>query len=231
VKPGPLTGFGLRLAHLDDFAEISFEFVHPSLEPSAIHFELSLATTLTSSDATTLTGKRLTPTTQARKSITDLGQLDLSLALEAVRVLTEDVENHGSSIDRCAAEEFFEIALLSGTQLVVEHDRVDIDCLTQLAKFLHLARTDEGRGIRRMTLLQDPRHDIGTRGVHKQGEFVEVTLGLLFVVARRRDADDHDLFAEAPVDEPRTLATKISERSAMATIDRLRIVRHPVSRR
>jgi hypothetical protein len=49
--------------------------------------------------ATGLAGHRLTPTTQARQEVLQLRQLDLSLALDRLGVLGEDVEDQGGPVD------------------------------------------------------------------------------------------------------------------------------------
>src|SRR5207244_1596211 len=45
-----------------------------------------------------LPGQRLTPTAQARQEVLQLGQLDLGLALLALGVLGEDVEDQGGTV-------------------------------------------------------------------------------------------------------------------------------------
>ena len=50
-----LPGLCLCISHSRDFTEVAFEFVHASLESSAIHFELRFATALPSTDTATLT--------------------------------------------------------------------------------------------------------------------------------------------------------------------------------
>jgi len=56
-----------------------------------------------------------------------------------VGVLTEDVENHRSAIDRRTTEKLFKISLLSRRQFIIEHHGVCIYRDTQFSQFLDLA--------------------------------------------------------------------------------------------
>ena len=51
------------------------------------------------------------------------------------------------------------------------------------------------------TLLGHPSDFVGTGGINEQGEFVEAGRGRLFVIAGQRDADEHDLLPDRPVDQ------------------------------
>jgi hypothetical protein len=48
-----------------------------------------------------------------RHVVFELGQLDLHLALGAVRVVGEDVEDHGRAVDHRQADLLLEVALLA----------------------------------------------------------------------------------------------------------------------
>src|SRR5204863_255646 len=58
--------------------------------------------------------------------VLELGELDLELALGAVGVVGEDVEDHGGPIDHRHPEGRLEISLLTGQELVVAGDQVGV---------------------------------------------------------------------------------------------------------
>ena len=61
-----------------------------------------------------------------REVVLELGQLHLELALGAVGVVGEDVEDHGRPVDHRHAQTLLEVALLARNQLVVAHDEVRV---------------------------------------------------------------------------------------------------------
>ena len=73
------------------------------------------ADALTASHPTTgLPGHRLTPTTQAREEVLELGELDLGLAFPTLRVLGEDVEDQRGPVDDLDLDDVLEGAALAG---------------------------------------------------------------------------------------------------------------------
>ena len=142
-----LAGLRLGLTYPGDLTEITLELVHPTQKPAAVDLELGLATALPGTDATALPRQRGTTTPQTGKAIADLSEFDLGLALEAVGVLPEDVEDDCRAIDGGALEQLLEVALLGGAEFVVEHHRVGVERLAQLAQFLDLARTQIRRWV------------------------------------------------------------------------------------
>ena len=61
-----------------------------------------------------------------REVVLELGQLDLELALGAVGVVGEDVEDHRRAVDHRHAERLLEVALLARHELVVAGDEVGV---------------------------------------------------------------------------------------------------------
>ena len=59
-----------------------------------------------------LLGERRALAPEAGQPVAEQGQLDLGLALLAVGVLGEDVEDHRGAVDGGAAEQLLEVALL-----------------------------------------------------------------------------------------------------------------------
>ena len=62
----------------------------------------------------------------AGEVVLELGQLDLELALGAVGVVGEDVEDHGGAVDHRHAERRLEVSLLARSELVVAGDQVGV---------------------------------------------------------------------------------------------------------
>jgi hypothetical protein len=60
----------------------------------------------------------------ARQVVLELRQLDLELALGAVRVVGEDVEDHRGAVDHRDAQGLLQVPLLPRCQLVVDGDEV-----------------------------------------------------------------------------------------------------------
>src|SRR5690606_36961894 len=96
----------LRVARWREIADLPTKQCHPSADATTIELDLRLAWASRAHSrspgadlATGLTAHRVAPTTQARKQIFELRELDLSLALTALRVLAEDVQDDGGAVD------------------------------------------------------------------------------------------------------------------------------------
>ena len=182
--------------------QVRLELGDPPHDAPAVDLELGLAAAEPGADAAALlrqVGRRATA--QARQPVAQQRQLDLRLALERVRVLGEDVEDHRGAVDRGAAEQLLQVELLRRRQLVVEHDGVGVDGEADLAQLLGLALADEPRVVRRVAPLDQAADLVGAGGVDEQRELVEAGLGVVVGRARERDADEHDPLPIAALDE------------------------------
>ena len=84
-----------------DVAQLGLELVDAPHDAAAIDLELGLARA-TGADAAGLLAEARALAAQAGQPVAQLGQLDLGLALVAVGVLGEDVEDHRGAVDaRC----------------------------------------------------------------------------------------------------------------------------------
>ena len=174
------------------------------LDAPAVDLELRLTTTEAGADATALLGQvGVGAAAQAGQAIAQQRQLDLGLALQRVRVLGEDVEDHRGAVDGGAPEQLLQVELLGRAQLVVEHDGVGVDLEAQLAQLLGLALADEPRVVGVVALLHQAGHDVGAGRVDQRGQLVEAGLRRLLVGAGERDADDDDALADRALDERR----------------------------
>jgi hypothetical protein len=122
VRPA---GLALDTAVLGQLHELGLELGHPAHEATAVDLQLGLARA-SGPDAAGLLGQRDAPPPQPGKAVAEKGQLHLSLALEGVGILGEDVEDHRRAVDGGAAQDLLQIALLGRAQLVVEHHRVRV---------------------------------------------------------------------------------------------------------
>ena len=190
-----------------DVAQLGFELVDAPHETPPIDLELRLAGAA-GTDAGCARGHaarllRQIPAlaANARQPVAQQRQLDLRLALLAVRVLGEDVEDHRGAVDRRASEQLLEVELLRRRQLVVEHDGVGVDRQRHFAELLGLALADVGRRVGAVPALHDTGHLVGTGGVHELRELVERRLDVVGVRAVEGDADEHELLAGLAGDE------------------------------
>ena len=120
------------------------------VDPAAVELDLRLTGTarthaLTAGGlATGLPGHRLAPATQPRQEVLELGQLDLRLALPALRVLGEDVEDQGGAVDDLDLDDVLERAPLARGQLAVADDGVGAVGDDDVAQLLRLALAEVG---------------------------------------------------------------------------------------
>ena len=75
-------------------------------------------------------------------------------------------------------EQPFEVALLRGRQLVVEHDDVDVERFADLVQLLRLALAHVRRGIGRRPALERDVHRLRARGLGEERQLEERVLGL-----------------------------------------------------
>ena len=207
MRAGSVLGLALGGAVLVDLAQLGLQLVDPPLDPPAVDLELGLARAAGADlctagrGAAALLAERGALSADAGQPVAEEGQLHLGLALLAVGVLGEDVEDHGGAVDGRATEQLLEVALLGGRELVVEHHRVAVGGQRQLAQLLGLALADEGGRVGRGSALHEARDLVGAGGVDELRELVEAGLGVLGGGGRKRDPHEDDLLAEGPFDQ------------------------------
>jgi hypothetical protein len=89
----------------------------------------------------------------AREVVLQLRELDLELALGAVGVVGEDVEDDGRAVDDRQAQLALQVALLTRRELVVDGDDVGVGRLRGDLDLLDLARPQLGVGVRLVAVL------------------------------------------------------------------------------
>src|SRR4029079_8419869 len=128
--------------------ELAAELGDLGVDPAAVGLDLGL-TGATATDALTaggaatgLAGQVAAPATEPLLHVGELGELDLRLALTALRVLGEDVEDQRGAVDGLDLELVLEVAQLAGCELTVEDHRVGSGRAHDLGEALDLAATD-----------------------------------------------------------------------------------------
>ena len=120
----------------------------------------------------------------AREVVLELGQLDLQLALGAVRVAGEDVEDHRRAVDDRQAERLLEVALLARRQLVVAGDHVGVAHRGERLQLVDLARAQVGVRVRLLAVLDHLAHDRHAGGAQQLAQ-----LGEVVALGQRGDAE------------------------------------------
>ena len=208
VEGADALGLALGRTVLGDVTQLVLQLVDAPHQPPPVDLELGLAGA-TGADAGTarrrhaagLLGQRLAPAPQPGQPVAQEGELYLGLALLAVGVLGEDVEDHRGAVDRRAPQQLLEVELLGRRELVVEHHGVAVGGDGQLPQLLGLALADVGGRVGCLATLRDAPDLVGPRGVDEQAELVEGSIGLLDGLGRDRHADEDDLLPEGPFDE------------------------------
>jgi hypothetical protein len=116
----------------------------------------------------------------------ELREFDLELALKAPGTLREDVQNQAVAIEYPAIRELLEIALLAGSQGLIDKHDIGAVFLGTYADFLGFARPDEILRIRPRSRREHETHAHGPRGC---GECFE--LGRIVRVDRVSYSDAH----------------------------------------
>ena len=110
----------------------------------------------------------------AREVVFELGQLDLQLALGAVRMRGEDVEDHGRAVDDGQADGLLQVALLARGQLVVAGDQVGVGGARSGLCLGDLAGAEVGVRVRRFAALDHLADDAHAGGAQQLGQLGEI---------------------------------------------------------
>ncbi|MDQ0745739.1 hypothetical protein QFZ62_003047 [Clavibacter sp. B3I6] len=182
------------------------ELGHARVDAAAVELDLRLtgsagshAGTRAADLASGLARHRVAPSAEARQEVLQLCELDLGLALAALGVLAEDVEDHGRAVDDLDLHHVLEGAPLAGRELGVGDDGVRADRRHEGTQLLRLAAAEVGAGVRGGTALEEAVEHHGARRLGQGRELAHAVLG---VVDRplRVDADEDDVLeAQLPV--------------------------------
>ncbi len=92
---------------------------------------------------------------QPRQHVLQLRQFHLQLAFPGARVPRKNVENELGAVDHPPLDDFFNIALLRGAEIVIEKKNVGIGRSGRARDFFELARADQGCRIGPVAPLQN----------------------------------------------------------------------------
>ncbi len=189
----------LGVARGCEVADLATQLRHARTDAATIEFDLRLTGTAgahtgtaCSDLATGLATHRVTPAAQTRQQVLELREFDLGLALAALGVLAEDVEDHGGAINHLDLHHVLQRAALAGCELGVGDDRVGAGCGDQVLQLLRLAPAEVGGGIGMGPPLQHAVEHDGTCRLGEGGEFAQRVLGI-GLRALRVHADQHDV--------------------------------------
>ena len=169
------------------------------MDVTTIELDLRLtrsAATHTGAGATDLTtglaGHRLTPTAQSRQQVLELRKLDLGLALAALGVLAENVEDDGGAVDDLDLDDVLERTSLARCELGVGDHGVGAGCGHDILQLASFALAEVGARVGVGAALQQAVEHHGARRLGESREFAERVLGVA-QVALPVDADEHDV--------------------------------------
>ena len=155
------------------------------VDPAAVELDLRLTgaaradALAAGGPATGLARHRLTPAAQARQEVLQLGQLDLGLALPALRVLGEDVEDQGGAVDDLDLDDVLEGAALARGELAVADDGVGALGDDDVAQLDGLALAEVGGRVGVGPALDDAVEHLGAGGLGERGELAHRVLGVV----------------------------------------------------
>jgi len=176
---------------------------HPCPDPATVGLDLRLAGAAcadppaTGDPSARLPRHGLAPTTQPGEHVLHLGERDLGLALLALGVLSEDVEDERRPVDHLDLDDVLEVDQLGGAELPVTDEGVGADVEDDVAQLAGLAGPDVGGGIGPVAPLDTCVQHDGPGRLRQRGELDQGVLGV-GQAALRPDADEHDALQAQP---------------------------------
>ena len=201
--PGPLGraddphGLDLALELRDPGADAATVGIHLGLIGTAQAH--AAACTAAPAATTGLPGQRLAPTAQPGQEVLQLSQLDLGLALFALGVLGEDVQNQRGPVDHLDLGLLLQGAQLARGQLAVADHRVGTGVDHHVAQLGHLAATDERGGVRPPAPLDQPFEHLRAGGLGERGELDQGVLRVRGAALGPHPDQDHPFEAQLAV--------------------------------
>ena len=159
-----------------ELLELATQLGDAVVDPAAVRLELRLTGTATTDAlaagraATGLPGQLATPAAQALRLVPQLREFDLRLALGALGVLGEDVEDQRGAVDDLHLRPVLQVAQLAGRKLAVADDGVGAGGGDGVVQLVDLAASDEGRGVRLLASLDEGVEHLGSGGLGEQLE-------------------------------------------------------------
>src|SRR3954453_7201558 len=167
-----------------DLAQLAPQRGDPVARETAVGLELRLARAAGPDAALAAAGAEALEVrpqaAHAREVVLELGELDLELALRALRVAGEDVEDDRGAVDDRHPELLLEVAALARRELVVDRDEVRVGALGGVLDLLALARSEVGVRVRLVAVLDrlaDRRDARRAQQLAQLGEVVALLQG------------------------------------------------------
>src|SRR3954471_6725971 len=129
-----------------DVTKLALDVDDPFSELAAVALELSLTRAAQTDAADTLPGEVGPESGQTWQTIFELRQLDLEPPLMRGRATGEHVKDERRAIDDFDIERPLQVALLSGSEIVVDHDYVVANVVAAGFDLLELPLADVGAG-------------------------------------------------------------------------------------
>src|SRR5690606_20959004 len=126
--------------------------------------------------AADLAGQVATPASEPGQQVLELGELDLGLALAALGVLGEDVEDQRGPVDDLDLDDLLEPAELARGELAVTDHGVGTGGRHDVGQLLSLTRADVRGGVGPVTALDQTVEDDGARGLGEELELAQRVL-------------------------------------------------------
>src|SRR3954470_24891036 len=162
-----------------DLAQLAAQRGDPVAGETAVGLELGLAGAAGADAALAAAGAEALEVrpqaAHAGEVVLELGELDLELALRALRVPGEDVEDDRGAVDDRHPELLLEVAPLARRELVVDRDEVRVGAPGLVLDLRELARAEVRVRVRRVAVLDrlaDRRDPRGAQQLPKLGEVV-----------------------------------------------------------
>jgi len=130
---------------------------------------------------------------QARGSVLELGQFDLELGLSGLGAGGEDIEYELAAVDDLAVGDVFDLADLSGRQIVVEDDNVGVALVDGCGDLLGLASADVACRMDLGAPLDELADDAGSGGLGQGGQLGE-GVGMVGVVVGQQQGHQEGAF-------------------------------------
>src|SRR6201996_9504689 len=181
----PLPLAALHLAADLEASDLAAELGDPRPDPAPVGLDLGLPraagpdATAARAPAARLPGQRLTPAAQPRQHVLQLGKLDLRLALPALGVLGEDVQDQRGPVDHLDLDHSLKAAQLAGAELAIADHRVRARRGHDPGELVRLARTDVGGRVDPATALDQAVEHDGTSGLGQAAELREGVFRIL----------------------------------------------------
>jgi hypothetical protein len=131
---------------------------------------------------------------QSRREITQLRDLDLQLSFEGARALRENIEDQLASIDDAEIQLLFKVARLCGTQRIVEDRERRTGLFRAVANLGSFPLSDESVRVRRLEFLADGIGNLGAGGLGQSFQFGERFFGRNFIARSEFDTDQDGAF-------------------------------------